>query len=83
MIDACGGAAVACVGHAQEEVSAAIYSQSQRVGYVHTGAYTTYVAEELADFILDGSPFGLEKAYFVASGSEAVGSRPTLFNAKL
>ncbi|KAH8171161.1 aminotransferase class-III domain-containing protein [Sarocladium implicatum] len=72
VIDACGGAAVACLGHANEEVSSAIFAQSQNVGYVHTGTYTTTVAEELADLILDGSPFGLEKAYFVGSGSEAV-----------
>ena len=72
VIDACGGAAVACLGHANEEVSAAIYAQSQNVGYVHTGTYTTSVAEELADLILEGSPFGLEKASFLGSGSEAV-----------
>lgn len=72
VIDACGGAAVACLGHANEEVSAAIYAQSQNVGYVHTGTYTTGVAEELADLILEGSPFGLEKASFLGSGSEAV-----------
>ncbi|KAL2203254.1 PLP-dependent transferase [Sarocladium strictum] len=72
IIDACGGAAVACLGHANEEVATAIYDQIKRVGYVHTQAYTTQVAEELADLILDGSPFGLEKVVFVGSGSEAV-----------
>ncbi|KAK0385428.1 hypothetical protein NLU13_7904 [Sarocladium strictum] len=72
VIDACGGAAVACLGHGNEEVATAVYEQIKQVGYVHTQAYTTQVAEELADLILDGSPFGLEKAVFLGSGSEAV-----------
>ena len=42
------------------------------VSYVHTGAYTTSAAEDLARVILDGNPHGLEKAFFVGSGSEAV-----------
>lgn len=42
------------------------------VSYVHTGAYTTASAEELASIILDGNPYGLEKAFFVGSGSEAM-----------
>lgn len=72
VIDACGGAAVACLGHGNEEVATAIYEQVKQVGYVHTQAYTTKVSEELADLILEGSPFGLEKAVFVGSGSEAI-----------
>lgn len=42
------------------------------VSYVHTGAYTTSAAEDLARLVLDGNPHGLEKAFFVGSGSEAV-----------
>lgn len=74
VIDACGGAAVAIIGHGSEEVQQAIIKQAQRVSYVHTQAYSTPVAEELADFILEGTPYGLEKALFVGSGSEAVES---------
>lgn len=46
--------------------------QMQTVSYVHTGAYTTSSAEDLASIILDGNPYGLEKAFFVSSGSEAM-----------
>ncbi|OHE92747.1 aminotransferase class-III [Colletotrichum orchidophilum] len=74
VIDACGGAAVALIGHANEEVIRAISDQARKVSYVHTQAYTTQPAEELADLILDGNPHGLEKAFFVCSGSEAVES---------
>ncbi|WYZ42666.1 hypothetical protein EsH8_VI_000365 [Colletotrichum jinshuiense] len=74
VIDACGGAAVALIGHANEEVIQAITDQARKVSYVHTQAYTTEPAEELANLILDGNTHGLEKAFFVCSGSEAVES---------
>ena len=44
----------------------------RNVSYVHTGAYTTSSAEDLASTILHGNPYGLEKAFFVSSGSEAM-----------
>lgn len=72
ILDACAGAAVATIGHGNEEVNAAMMAQAQQVGYVHTQAFTTRAAEELADVLLEGSPGGLEMAFFVGSGSEAV-----------
>lgn len=72
IIDACGGAAVACIGHSNEQVIAAATQQMRSVSYVHTGAYTTSSAEDLASVILAGNPHGLEKAFFVSSGSEAM-----------
>lgn len=74
VIDACGGAAVALIGHGNEEVIQAIADQARKVSYVHTQAYTTQPAEELANLILEGNPHGLEKAFFVGSGSEAIES---------
>ncbi|KAF4468845.1 ornithine aminotransferase [Fusarium albosuccineum] len=74
IIDACGGAAVALIGHGNEEVIQAIADQARKVSYVHTQAYTTAPAEELANILLNGNPYGLEKAFFVGSGSEAVES---------
>ncbi|KAL9130689.1 MAG: hypothetical protein Q9175_006960, partial [Cornicularia normoerica] len=72
IIDACGGAAVSCIGHNNSEVLSAAMLQMQSVSYVHTGAYTTASAEGLASTILHGNPHGLEKAVFVSSGSEAM-----------
>ncbi|KAF2808122.1 putative aminotransferase [Mytilinidion resinicola] len=75
ILDGCGGAAVAIIGHGNEEVMAATVAQMQKVSYVHTLSYTTSSAEDLANFILEVSPggfqHGLEKAYFCGSGSEA------------
>ncbi|KAL2072806.1 hypothetical protein VTL71DRAFT_12149 [Oculimacula yallundae] len=75
ILDGCGGAAVACIGHGNTEVISAVLSQMQKVSYVHTTTYTTSAAEDLATFLLHDptSSFShdLEKAYFVGSGSEA------------
>ena len=75
ILDGCGGAAVAIIGHGNEEVLAATVVQMQKVSYVHTLSYTTSSAEDLANFILEVPPGGFEhglvKAYFCGSGSEA------------
>lgn len=68
IIDACGGAAVAILGHGNQDVIPAAVKQMNEVSYVHTGAYTTKSAEDLAHILLDGNPYGLEKALFVGSG---------------
>lgn len=68
IIDACGGAAVVCLGHGNEEVAAAAAERMKMVSYVHTQTYTTDSAEDLGRFILEGNPFGLEKAVWVGSG---------------
>ncbi|KAL2212448.1 PLP-dependent transferase [Sarocladium strictum] len=47
-------------------------SQISQVSYVHTAKYTTSSAELLADLVLGCNPFGLSKAYFINSGSEAM-----------
>ena len=73
IIDGCGGAAVSCLGHGNTEVLDAAVKQMQTVSYVHTGAYTTSAAEDLASLILEhGKRYGLERAFFCGSGSEAM-----------
>ncbi|KAF7592236.1 hypothetical protein BBP40_000508 [Aspergillus hancockii] len=72
LVDACGGAAVAIIGHGNQEVISAITEQAKSITYVHTATYTTKAAEELADLLVGHKPGGLSKAFFVGSGSEAV-----------
>jgi adenosylmethionine-8-amino-7-oxononanoate aminotransferase len=72
IIDGSGGAAVACLGHGDTRINAAIAAQLGKVAYVHTAIFSNAAAEELADTILDGSPGGLTHAYFVSSGSEGM-----------
>ncbi len=72
VLDGSGGAAVACLGHGNKRVNAAIAAQLERVAYVHTGLFTNQAAEELADTLLAHEPGGLTHAFFVSSGSEAM-----------
>jgi hypothetical protein len=71
-IDACGGAAVSCLGHGNAELAAAIAEQSARLEFIHTGFFTTDAAEELAAMMADLSPGSLDRVWFTGSGSEAI-----------
>jgi len=71
-LDACGGAAVSCLGHAHPDVLAAMHAQIDRLAYAHTSFFTTEVAETLADELVRTGPSGTSHAYFVSGGSEAV-----------
>jgi adenosylmethionine-8-amino-7-oxononanoate aminotransferase len=70
IIDASGGAAVACLGHGNRRVAEAIGRQAAAMAYAHTGTFSNQPAEDLADIILDGEPGGLSRAWFCSSGSE-------------
>ncbi len=74
VIDAAGGAAVACLGHGNPRVIAAITAQAKKLDYVHTMFVTSDPAEQLADEILGHEPGGLSHAFFTSSGSEAMES---------
>lgn len=71
-LDACGGAAVSCLGHGDAEVVAAIAGQARDLAYAHTSFFTTDAAEDLADLMIEDAPLGLERVYFVCDGSEAI-----------
>ncbi len=72
IIDASGGAAVACLGHGNRRVAAAVGAQALDLAYAHTGFFTSEPAEALADLLLKDEPGGLTHAFFVSSGSEAM-----------
>ena len=72
VIDGSGGAAVACIGHGNRRVAAAMAEQAGRMAYAHTGFFTSEPAEALADLLLGDEPGGLTHAFFVSSGSEAM-----------
>jgi adenosylmethionine-8-amino-7-oxononanoate aminotransferase len=71
-IDASGGAAVSCLGHAHPDVLRAMHAQLDTMAYAHTSFFTTEVAEKLADTLIGDAPSGLSHVYFVSGGSEAV-----------
>ena len=69
--DACGGAAVSCLGHSNEAVKTAIKQQLDTVAYAHTAYFTSEVAEQLAARLVEDAPANIDKVYFVTGGSEA------------
>jgi adenosylmethionine-8-amino-7-oxononanoate aminotransferase len=71
-IDACGGAAVSCLGHGHLDVVAAVSEQAARLEYIHTGFFTTEAAEELAAMVAEMSPGTLDRVWYTSSGSEAI-----------
>jgi len=70
VIDASGGAAVACLGHGNKRIAEAIGKQAAAMAYAHTGTFISQPAEDLADIVLQDQPGGLTHAWFCSSGSE-------------
>ncbi|MCB1954939.1 MAG: aspartate aminotransferase family protein [Rhodocyclaceae bacterium] len=73
-LDACGGAVVSSLGHGVKEVAEAIKAQLDVVEFAHTSQFTNTAQEELAALLSELAPGGLNHAYFVSGGSEAVES---------
>ena len=71
-LDASGGPAVSCLGHNHPAVVAAIQQQAAAVSYAYSLFFTTPAIEELAERLVTQAPAGIEKAFFVSGGSEAV-----------
>jgi hypothetical protein len=71
-LDACCGAAVSCLGHSNEAVREAMKAQIDQLAFAHSGFFTTEPMEQLADFLVERAPEGIDKVYFFSGGSEAV-----------
>lgn len=71
-LDGSGGAAVSCLGHGDRDVIEAIKRQLDSMAYAHNSFLTSEPAERLADLLVDHAPQGLDRVYFVSSGSEAI-----------
>ncbi|WP_068089567.1 aspartate aminotransferase family protein [Polycladidibacter stylochi] len=69
--DACGGAAVSCLGHSNTQVIEAIKSQVDQIAFAHTGFFNSAPAETLCNQLIEKAPAGLDRVYLVSGGSEA------------
>lgn len=72
ILDATGGAAVACLGHGNTRVNAAIARQMSQFSYVHSMVFSSGPAEELAKLLTESTHGHMTKAFIVSSGSEAM-----------
>lgn len=72
IIDACGGSAVACLGHGNARVNEAIRRQMDRVPYCHSQFFTTHESEMLATNVIDSTNGKMARLLALSSGSEAL-----------
>jgi len=70
-LDGCGGNTVVNVGYGVEEIIEAIYAQMKKTPFAHTSRFTSEVQEALAEKIIQLSPKGMARVYFLSGGSEA------------
>ena len=70
-IDACSGAAVCNIGHADKRVIDAMTKQASRVAFSHLSRWTSEPIEQLCGLIAKLAPGSLSKTYLVSGGSEA------------
>ncbi|MQY43969.1 aspartate aminotransferase family protein [Epibacterium sp. SM1969] len=73
-LDACGGAAVSCLGHDHPKIRKALKEHIDGVAFAHTSFFTNEPAETLAQFLVDRAPEGTGdgRVMFLGSGSEAM-----------
>ena len=73
-LDFSGSAAVNFVGHGVREIADALAEQARTLEFAHTSQFSTPVAEEFAQELLEfaGAGFKGGCVYFTSSGSEAI-----------
>jgi len=73
-LDLAGSAAVNLIGHGVNEISAAMAEQAAQIEFVHTSQFTTPIAEQFAEELLEfsGEHFQGGAVYFTCGGSESV-----------
>ncbi len=73
-LDACGGAAVSCLGHDNAKVREALKAELDNIAFAHSGFFTNRPAEELAQFLIDRAPQGTGQGriMYLGSGSESM-----------
>jgi len=70
-LDGCGGNTVVNVGYGVGEIIEATYAQMKKTPFAHTSRFTSEVQEALAEKIIQLSPKGMARVYFLSGGSEA------------
>lgn len=68
ILDATGGAAVACLGHGNERVKRAVAAQMDEVAYCHSLFFGSRSGEGLARHLINSTRGRMSKAFIVSSG---------------
>jgi adenosylmethionine-8-amino-7-oxononanoate aminotransferase len=68
ILDATGGAAVACLGHNNTRVKDAVTRQMDDIAYCYAPFFTTAPAEELAIWLCASTDWQMSRVFIVSSG---------------
>jgi len=71
-LDAAAGAISANIGYGVKEVVDAIARQTADVPFAHGFTWDTGISEEAASLVVEMAPAGMDRVWFVNSGSEAM-----------
>ena len=69
ILDACGGAAVACLGHGRRDVVNAINAQLTQYSYASYAHFKTTPVQELSDWLIKSTDNKMQKVYIMSSGT--------------
>jgi len=70
IFDATGGAAVACIGHANARVKEAMMAQVDSVAYCYSLFFTSTPGEKLAKLLTDSTNGQMTKVFIISSGEQ-------------
>ncbi len=68
ILDACGGAGVACIGHGRDDVVKAAAAQMSRCAYVSYAHFKTTPTTALSDWLIQSTQGRMQKVYLMCSG---------------
>jgi 4-aminobutyrate aminotransferase-like enzyme len=68
ILDACGGAGVACIGHGRRDIAKAITAQMKSCAYASYAHFNTTPVQELSDWLIKSTGGKMQKVYVMCSG---------------
>jgi adenosylmethionine-8-amino-7-oxononanoate aminotransferase len=69
LLDGCGGAGVACIGHGRREVATAISNQARKFSYVSWAHFDNQPTQELSDWLIRSTDGKMGKVFVMCSGN--------------
>jgi adenosylmethionine-8-amino-7-oxononanoate aminotransferase len=76
ILDACGGAGVACLGHGRRDIIKAVKKQMDAYTYTSYAHFQTGPVQELSDWLIQSTGGKMQKVYVMCSGQSPL-SRPS------
>lgn len=70
ILDACGGAGVACLGHGRKDIIKAVNTQMKAYSYTSYAHFKAGPVQELSDWLIKSTGGKMQKAYIMCSGKD-------------